>query len=135
MEERSNAVPRVSMDYHFMGKEDEGSKKNPMLTMVNEKTGDKYTRAVGRKGVGTEGEMDWIVKDISEELKAWGHAGGTGGRIVMKCVGEAGAEAVRSAVAKYHGGGATRGTGQGREPVKRDGGGGRENGVGTFAGV
>ena len=46
------------MDYHFMSKEDEEAKRNPLITMVNEKTGDKYTRAVGRKGVGTEGR--WI---------------------------------------------------------------------------
>ena len=58
-----------------------------MLVMVNEKTGDKYARAVGRKGVGTEGEMDWLIKDIHEELKAWGHCGGTAGKIMMKCDG------------------------------------------------
>ena len=22
------------------------------------------------------GEMDWLIKDLSEELEAWGHAGG-----------------------------------------------------------
>ena len=45
-----------------------------------------------------------MIKDMSEEMKAWGHAGGTGGRIIPKCDGEAGIKAVRNAVAKFHGG-------------------------------
>ncbi len=69
-------VPRVSMDYWFMGEEDREAGENPLIVVVNERTGEKYARAVGRKGVGTEGEMDWLIKAISEEVKAWGHAGG-----------------------------------------------------------
>ena len=61
-------------------------------------------RAVGRKGMGSEGEMDWLVKDAHEELVSWGHAGGIGGKIILKCDGEAGIKAVRDAIAKYHGG-------------------------------
>ena len=57
-----------------------------MLVMVNEKTGDKYARAVGRKGVGEE--LHWVVKDMSEEMKVWGHTGGVGGKIIMKSDGE-----------------------------------------------
>ena len=64
-------VPRVSMDYHFMSKKDEEAKNNPILVMVSEKTKDKYARATGRKGVGTAGEMDWLIQDMVEELKAW----------------------------------------------------------------
>ena len=104
MDERKNAVPRISMDYHFMSKADEDDKKNPLLTMVNEKTGDKYTRAVGQKGVGTEGEVDWLIRDMSDELKSWGHAGGAGGKLILKCDGEASIKALRNAVAKFHGG-------------------------------
>ena len=48
--------------------------------------------------------MDWIARDISEELEAWGHAGCVGGKIATKCGGEAGIKAARCAVAKYHGG-------------------------------
>ena len=88
-EERANGVPRVSMDYHFMSKEDEDAKRNPLLTMVNEKTGDKFTRAVGRKGISSEGDTDWIIKDMSDELKSWGHVGGVGGKLILKCDGEA----------------------------------------------
>ena len=37
--------------------------------MKDESTGNRYLRAVGHKGV--EG-MGWLVKDLHEELKAWG---------------------------------------------------------------
>ena len=56
--DRNAAVPRISMDYHFMSRDDEEAKTNPMLTMLNESTGDRYMRAVGRKGMGSEGR--WI---------------------------------------------------------------------------
>ena len=45
-----------------------------------------------------------MVKDASEELKAWGNAGGVGGKIILKCDGEAGVRAMRSAIGQYHGG-------------------------------
>ena len=97
-------VPRVSMDYWFMGEDDREAGENPLIVVVNERTGEKYARAVGRKGVGTEGEMDWLIKDISEELKAWGHAGGENGKIILKSDGERSIVALREAVAKFHGG-------------------------------
>ena len=40
--------------------------------MKREKTGDKFTRAVGRKGISSDGDTDWLIKDMSEELKSWG---------------------------------------------------------------
>ena len=76
-------VPRISMDYFFMSKEDEKANKNPLLVMVDEETNEKYARAVGQNGLGQAGEMDWLVKDMSAELKAWGHGGGSGGLIVI----------------------------------------------------
>ena len=63
------------MDYFFMSKDDEKAHKNPLVVMVDEETGEKYARAVGQKGVGSENEMDWLIKDMSEELKVWGHTG------------------------------------------------------------
>ena len=87
-EKKKDAVPRMSMDYFFMSKEDEQASKNPLIVMVDEETGEKYARAVGRKGMGDNGEMDWLIKDMSEELKVWGHAGGEGGHIVLKSDGE-----------------------------------------------
>ena len=104
-EDKSEAtVPRVSMDYFFMSTKDERASDNPLIVMVDETTGEKYARAVGRKGLGTDGEMDWLIKDISMELKIWGHAGGHGGEIILKCDSENPIIVVRDAIAKYHGG-------------------------------
>ena len=50
------------------------------------------------------GEADWLIKDMSEEIKSWGHAGGLVGKMILKCGGEAGIKALRQAVGKYHGG-------------------------------
>ena len=102
--EEDEKIPRISMDYFFMSKEDEKAHANPLIVMVDESTGDKYARAVGQKGVGKESELDWLIKDMSLELKAWGHNGGLGGHIIMKSDGERSIIAVREAVAKIHGG-------------------------------
>ena len=52
-----------------------------MIVMVEEQTGEKYARAVGVKGMKSQQDenMDWLVKDMSKELRAWGHGGGVGG--------------------------------------------------------
>ena len=92
------------MDYFFMSEEDGKASENPLFVMVDEETGDKYVRAVGQKGVGPEGEMDWLIKDISAELKAWGHPGGEGMSLILKSDGERAVVAMREAVAKFHGG-------------------------------
>ena len=55
-----------------MSTQDEEDKANPMIIVLNERTGEKYARLTGRKGLGQEGEMDWLIKDMSEELKLWG---------------------------------------------------------------
>ena len=86
---------------HSMSTRDAGNGENPVLAMKDESTGNRYLRAVGQKGV--EG-MEWLVKDLHEELKSWGHMGGAGGNIVIKTDGEASIVALRGAVARYHGG-------------------------------
>ena len=53
------------MDYFYMSTADKEAHKNTLLVIVNESTGEKYARAVGRKGVGENAEMFWLVKDIS----------------------------------------------------------------------
>ena len=83
-EGKESKVPRVSMDYFFMIKEDEKALKNPMIAMIDEETGEKYARAVGQKGLGEAKEMEWLSKDASEELKSWGHTGGVAGQIILK---------------------------------------------------
>ena len=72
-----------------------------MLLAVDEETGGKFARATGKTGV--EG-CDWLIKELSEELQTWGHAGGSGGKIMMECDGESAHKAFRNAVARYHGG-------------------------------
>jgi hypothetical protein len=72
--------------------------------VVNESTGEKFARLVGRKGMGQDGEMDSVVKDLVEELRTWGHAGGAGGKLIMKCDGEASIRQIREATARLLGG-------------------------------
>ena len=67
--------------------------------MKDESTGNRYLRAVGQKGAGG---MEWLVKDLHEELKSWGRMGGAGGNVVIKTDGEASIVALRDAVARYH---------------------------------
>ena len=84
-----------------MSQEDEKTSNHPLLAMVDEGNGNYYMRAVERKGVG---ESEWIVKDIHEELKAWGYPGGGDNELIIKTDGEPAIVALRESVAKYHGG-------------------------------
>ena len=88
-----------------MSQEDEAAGENPLIVMTDEETGDKYARAVGYKGIG-EGEegRGWLVKDMREELRVWGHCGGQESQLIMKCDGERPIKAVRDALAKEVGG-------------------------------
>ena len=97
-------VPRVHMDYFFMSREDEEASKNPLLVVADERSGSKYVRAVGHKGVGDDGSIDWLIQDFSSILKSWAHSGGMGSELTMKSDGEPALLAVRNAVMKYHGG-------------------------------
>ena len=95
-------VPKISMDYFFMSKVDESANVNPFIVMLDEDTGEKYARALGHKGLGQEREIEWLIKDMSMELKSWGHPGGDGGHIILKADGEKAIMAVRDALARYH---------------------------------
>ena len=92
------------MDYFFMRRVDEEASKKPLLVIADERSGLRYARAVGIKGLGEAGPMGWLVEDISTTLKSWGHAGGSGGEIIIKSDGEPALLAVRNAIMKYHGG-------------------------------
>ena len=72
--------------------------------MVEEGPREKYARATGQHGTSESGEMGWLIKQMSEELKYWGHTGGAGGSIILKCDGENAIAKVRDTPAKYHGG-------------------------------
>ena len=67
---KRGGVPRISLDYFFVSRADEAASANPVLVMLDEGTGERYARAVGKKGLGSDGEMDWLVKDAAEELRA-----------------------------------------------------------------
>ena len=99
-----DGTPRICMDYFYMNERDREEGANPLVIVTDEDAGDKYARAVGRKGVGEHGEMDWLIRDISLELKSWAHQGGSGNRMIMKADGERSLKALRDAVARYHGG-------------------------------
>ena len=51
-EEENVDVPRISMDYLFLTESDRSASKNPVFVMVDEATGNKFARAVSKKGVG-----------------------------------------------------------------------------------
>ena len=49
--------------------------------------------------------MEWLIRDLHEELKSWGRMGGASGNIILlKTDGEASIVALRDALARYHGG-------------------------------
>ena len=54
--------------------------------------------------MGEGSDMRWMIKDLHEELKAWGNPGGEHGNITLKSDGEPAIVAVREALAKTHGG-------------------------------
>ena len=103
-EDEELKVPRVSMDYFYASGRDEKAKENPMLVVINEESGEKYARAVGNKGLENKEIAEWLIKDLSEEMKTWGHAGGVGGKVILKCDGEKAMTAMRDALGRFNGG-------------------------------
>lgn len=57
---------------------------------------------VPRKGVGME--IDWVLKDMVEELRVWGYTGGAQDKLIFKSDGEASMIALRNQLAKMQGG-------------------------------
>ena len=95
-------APRMVLKDHFMSTCDAENGKNPVLAMKDESTGNRYMRAVGKKGVG---DMEWLIRDLHEELKSRGHILGASGNMILKTDGESWIVALRDAsLARYHGG-------------------------------
>ena len=67
-----------------MSQEEERACQNPLIVMVDERTENKYMRAVGKKGLGEGSDMDWLIKDMHEELKSWGYPGGGDNERIFK---------------------------------------------------
>ena len=59
-------MPKISMDYFFMAQEGGRAAEYPMLVMLDASTGNRYMRAVSRKGLGEGTEMQWLIKDMHE---------------------------------------------------------------------
>ena len=87
-----------------MSKEDENASADPLIVMADEESGSKCARAVGEKGLGDGQEISWLVEDMCTQLRAWGHAGGTGGELIVEPDGEPAMLALRNTVMVYHGG-------------------------------
>ena len=63
-EDELNNIPRISMDYWYMGEEDRKAQRNPLLVVLNEDDEAIATCAVGKKGV-----QEWVVRKIAKELE------------------------------------------------------------------
>ena len=58
------------MDYSYLSRKDEEAKENPVVAMIDESTREKYARATRQHGIGQNGEMDWLIQDMANELRA-----------------------------------------------------------------
>ena len=103
-ETEQRKVPRIAMDYFFMAQEGDRAAEYPMIVMIDESTDNRYMRAVGKKGLGENGEMEWLIKDMNDELKSWGYTGGPEEELIFKSDGERSIKAVRDTLSRYHGG-------------------------------
>ena len=72
---------------------------SPLSVMVDENSGNKYARSVDHKGLGEEGDNSWLIKDMHQELKAWGYPGEGQNALILKSDGEPALVAVREALA------------------------------------
>jgi len=48
---------------------------NPAVVMTDESTGNRYMRRVDSKELKEDKADPWLVKDLHDELKAWGRPG------------------------------------------------------------
>ena len=57
---------------------------------------------VEQKGLGGNGEVEWLLLDAAEELRSWGHPEGVS--LILKCDNEPAIQQVRDAMGRYMGG-------------------------------
>ena len=81
-------VPKIAMDYFFLGESEIDASDAPCIVMVDTSNGNKYMRAVEQKGLGQDKDMEWLVLDMHDELKSWGFPGGGENRLILKSDGE-----------------------------------------------
>ena len=73
-------VVRVSMDYFFMSVEDEKASNILIIVMIDESSCSVYASGTSKKEVM---DMDWLIEDMSEELKNWEHSGGSASKSIL----------------------------------------------------
>ena len=56
------------------------------------------------KGMENDGEVNWLVKDMCEELRAWGHPGRDGKRVFLKSDGQPAMQSLKTTIGRFHGG-------------------------------
>ena len=95
--------------------------------MVDESTGNKYMRAVDHKGLEGKGDNSWLVRDMHEELKSWGHLVGGRNAIILKRDGEPAIVAVKGIGKMPWGYSDTPAASEGGASGQRSGRGGRPN--------
>ena len=62
-----------------MTQEDENASANPIMVMVDERTGEKYSRAV----MGKDQDVEWVIKDMSNEIEGVGALRWGRGNIIL----------------------------------------------------
>ena len=118
----------MAMDYFSMYKANEKASENPLMVMADEESGSRYARAVGQKGLVDGQEMSRLIEDMCAQLRAWGHAGGAGGELIVKSDGEPACE--RRSDEALRGEGDAKTTRQRRKGGERVGGRSGEDGQG-----
>ena len=87
-----------------MSTKDKQARDNPVFGMRDEKIEETHAIAAGRNEAGTRGEVNWLIQDTVDELKASGHTGGAGGHITRKSDNHNAVKALKDAVDKLLGG-------------------------------
>ena len=64
------------MDYFFLGGEEAEASETPMIVLLDEEKGNRYARMIEQKGIGDNGENEWLILDAAEEIRSWGHVEG-----------------------------------------------------------
>ena len=65
-----NAVPRISMDYLFLGGADTEAKDTPMFVMLDDDNGNRYARLVEHTGLVEDG-VELLILGAAVEIRAY----------------------------------------------------------------
>ena len=85
------------MDYWFGSEKNRRTVENPMLVVVDERSGSISGYAVGHKGV-----VEWVVKKVVQDIESWGWGGQ---RIVLRSDGEESIMVLKKSIGEMNHGG------------------------------